>query len=534
MGRHLRPPPPARAARPRLTRVVTTRQGQEGGPDSRALTRWKGTSAIASPYIPGNLAERTTDRRRVLQLATALGLTTALGGTRHTAARQPVAPDIPATTHTWLIDSPDALRPPAPGEPTADEIAELLDFQERRSDQAMQAVSSWGARQAVLPWNELLTQLVIQADLPALLEFRANCLVRTAMHDAVVAALDAQQAHARPAPATVDDRIETIGDTAATSSFPSVHAAIAGAASTVLAYLFPDLSDDGFASVADEAATSRLWAGAAFRSDIEAGLTIGRSVGALAIAWGQADGSDEEWDGSNWPTGEGFYERTPPNFADPFAPLAGTWATWVLPSGDAIRPAPFPEVGSLAFDCELDAIRRTTERRTAAEERIIDFWLSHGPDGYFASYAMSLIERENLDELEAASVLGPRDGRYRDLRQTDRCPGRQVPLLGGPSGHHGSGAPSLHSHPALPLVPRRVRRRIVRRRDRAGGLLPGRSRGPAVGGGGGGGTARLGGHPLRAGRRCRPPDGWPGRTHDGRHGPRCGLSAQEKLQGDLP
>lgn len=360
--------------------------------------------AVEAATVTGSV-----DRRRVLQLAAAIGLTTAshltLGGSQHAAARQPGTQDIPSSSHLWLLDSPDALRPDAPGEPTAEEIAELLDFQQRRSDETMALASTWGHRQAVLPWNELTTELVSERFGPGLLELRCYCLVRTAMHDAVVAALDAQQAFSRAAPAATDERIEPVGDAGGVASFPSVHAAVAGAASTVLAYLFPDASDDGFAGVAEEAATSRLWAGAAFRSDIEAGLSIGRSVGELAIAWGQADGSDAAWDGSEWPTGEGLYERTPPNFADPIAPLAGTWATWVLPSGDACRPAPFPEAGSPGFNAELDTVRRATQRRTAAEERIIDFWLSKGPNGYFSGYAQDMIERENLGDAEAANIL---------------------------------------------------------------------------------------------------------------------------------
>jgi membrane-associated phospholipid phosphatase len=368
---------------------------------SDALENSPWTEHLASP----------TDRRRLLRLAAGVGLTAAasqllLGNARVATARQQGTPDIPAPGHTWLLDAPDALRPDAPGAPAPAEIDEVIDFQSRRSDETTALVNQWGGRQAVLPWSDFATQVIIDADLPALLEFRAQAILRTAMHDAVVAALDAQAAHARPAPAATDDRITPIGDDAEPPpSFPSVHAAVAGATTAVLAYLFPDASDDGFAGVADEAATSRIWAGAAFRSDIEAGLEIGRAVGDLAVAHGEADGSDAVWDGTGWPAGDGYYERTPPMMADPFAPLAGTWGTWVLPSGDAIRPGPFHEYGSLGWNAEIDAVRRATERRTPAEERIIDFWLNAGPSGYYSGYAQDLIERENLGEAEAASVL---------------------------------------------------------------------------------------------------------------------------------
>ena len=227
------------------------------------------------------------------------------------------------------------------------------------------------------------------------------------MHDAVVAALDAQAAYQRPAPAVADERITVLGDGAGVeSSFPSVHAAVAGAASTVLAYLFPDASPDGFAELADEAATSRLWAGAAYRSDIEAGFELGRAVGELAVARGKSDGSDSEWDGAGQPSGDGYYEPTPPDFVNPpFGVLAGTWKTWVLPSGDVFRPAPFPEYGSAAWQAEVEAVRAATSQRTLAQERIIDYWLSKGPAGFYAEYARALIDRERLGEAEASGVL---------------------------------------------------------------------------------------------------------------------------------
>lgn len=351
------------------------------------------------------------DRRRLIGLAAGLGLTSfagnlALGGASHALARQGEGAAERATTHLWLLDESDAVRPSAPGSPTDAEIDEVIDFQNRRTDETNAAVAKWGGRQAVLPWLELGTKAITDRFPPSLFEVRAESLLRTAMHDAVVAALDAQAAHARPAPAATDDRITPIdpGDGSG-SSFPSLHAAVAGAASTVLAYVVPDASADGFAGLAEDAATSRLWAGAAFRSDIEAGLALGRAVGELAVVRGQDDGSDVVWDGSGWPTGDGYYVRTPPDFPDPAVPLASTWRTWVLPSRDAIRPAPFPAYGSVGWNAEVAGVRRAVEGRTAGQERIIDYWLSKGPNGYFTAFAVDAIERESLGEVDAANVL---------------------------------------------------------------------------------------------------------------------------------
>ncbi|MDQ3694310.1 MAG: phosphatase PAP2 family protein [Chloroflexota bacterium] len=350
------------------------------------------------------------DRRRLLGLASGLGLTAAGPFGRAAAAPAVVATQestLLSSGHTWLLAAPDALRPEAPPEPSAAEIDEILDFQAKRTGETAELVARWAARPAVLPWLGLGMELTDANAPSALHENRAHAHLRTAMHDAVVAALDAQAAYARPAPAVADDRITVVeGATAVQSSFPSVHAAVAGAATTVFAYLFPDASSDGFAGLADEAATSRLWAGAAYRGDIEAGLALGRAIGELAVARAAADGSDAEWDGSRQPSGDGYYQPTPPDFVDPpFGVVAGTWATLVLPSGDAIRPAPFPAHGSSAWEAELASVRAATDGRTLAQERTIDYWLSKGPNGFYTEYARDLIERGRPVEAEAAAVL---------------------------------------------------------------------------------------------------------------------------------
>jgi membrane-associated phospholipid phosphatase len=173
----------------------------------------------------------------------------------------------------------------------------------------------------------------------------------------------------------------------------------------VLAYLFPEGSADGYAELANEAALSRLWAGANYRSDIEAGLAMGQAVGQLAVEHGQADGSDTQWDGEGWPEGDGLYQRTPPDNADPYAPHAGTWTTWVLPAGDAIRPGPYPEFASLAWNAELATVQRLTEQRTLEQERTIDYWLSQGPKVFYTTYAEDIVSREQLGEAESALLL---------------------------------------------------------------------------------------------------------------------------------
>jgi len=73
-------------------------------------------------------------------------------------------------------------------------------------------------------------------------------------------------------------------------SYPAAHGSLSGAISATLAYLFPH---DAIAlnALGQEAGESRLWAGIHFRSDIDAGLALGRAVAKLVIEQAKSDGS---------------------------------------------------------------------------------------------------------------------------------------------------------------------------------------------------------------------------------------------------
>lgn len=70
------------------------------------------------------------------------------------AARQESAAN-PLGWRPWLLDTVDELRPAAPSDPTPDEIAELLDFQAKRSDDTLATIRQWTSRPSVIPWTEL-------------------------------------------------------------------------------------------------------------------------------------------------------------------------------------------------------------------------------------------------------------------------------------------------------------------------------------------------------------------------------------------
>jgi membrane-associated phospholipid phosphatase len=174
-------------------------------------------------------------------------------------------------------------------------------------------------------------------------------LVNVAIYDATIAAWDTKYAYTRPRPSDRDTSLPLALAAPAGPSYPSEHAVAAGAASTVLAYLFPKAAAF-FQDKAKEAAQSRMLAGLHYRSDVEAGLRLGRAVATRVIAWAKTDGSDAVWNGK-MPVGPGIWHGTPAE------PLMGNWKTWVLTSGSEFRPGPPPAYNSAQCAAEVAAVK---------------------------------------------------------------------------------------------------------------------------------------------------------------------------------
>ena len=355
-------------------------------------------------------SSRPFSRRALVGSSLAAAALWRLGAAPALGAQQEASSD-PTTWRTWLLASADELRPATAPEPTAADRDELLDYQARRTAEALAVVDHWDDQTVVLPWTNLALDLIRLHQPNPVRAGRALALLHVALSDTLVATRDAQAAFPRPAPAMVDKSIIPLGrNPGGLSAFPSEHAAVAAAAATVLAYLFPKEPADGLAALAEEAAASRLMAGRAYRADIEAGQAIGRAVGERAVAWGKADGSAATWDGAGRLSDPGAWQPTPPGYVQqPLDPLAGTWRTWVLASGDQYRPPSPPSYRSPTWQAELAAVQEAVARRTPEQEDTIHFWAGGPgtvtPAGLWIEIARDLIVRDGLDGPHAARVL---------------------------------------------------------------------------------------------------------------------------------
>ena len=173
--------------------------------------------------------------------------------------------------------------------------------------------------------------------------------------------------------------------------------AVAGAASTVLAHLYPDQGAQADA-LADQLADVGSEA-----------FARGRAIGGLLVARADSDGSGAVWTGSV-PVGPGFWVPTPPaSISSPLEPLAGTWRTWNLRNGSQFRPGRPPAFASRGFLAEVRDVYDVNKALTDEQKRIADFWADGAgtvtPPGHWDRIAVDLVRGAGLPTLRASLLF---------------------------------------------------------------------------------------------------------------------------------
>jgi membrane-associated phospholipid phosphatase len=282
------------------------------------------------------------------------------------------------TWRTWILSSGSQLRraPPPNRSVTAAEIRQLKDLAAQRDAPARDQIAFWETGGPIYRWNEIAINQALKNNTNTPMGARAMALLHVAIYDATIATWDSKYAYQRPRPSVVDRSLTTVVDNPASPSYPSEHAAVAGAASAVLAYLFPK-DAASFIAQAEAAGHAQLLAGVHYPSDVAAGLELGRAVAELVIARAKTDSSNVQWTGSV-PTEPGHWTGT-----NPILPLAGTWKTWVLTSGSEVRPGPPPAYNSVQMATEMAEVKHFA--RTPKSNADAFFWeyASGGTRGYW-------------------------------------------------------------------------------------------------------------------------------------------------------
>ncbi|TXL81985.1 phosphatase PAP2 family protein [Vineibacter terrae] len=317
-------------------------------------------------------------RRSALGVATTSTLALALptAASRAAGKSEPVEPRA-GSWKTWVVRSGAELSPLASPDAAATgrEITQLKELTGKRDAAAKDLIAWWDTGAPSYRWHEIALAETLRANMGGAPAARLLALVHVAIYDAMVATWASKYAHGRKRPSEVDATLSTVLPNPPSPSYPSGHAAAAGAAAAVLSYVFPDRAQM-FAQKAEEAGRSRMLGGVNYPSDVAAGFDLGRRVAALVIERGKADGSDAKWTGTV-PSGADKWFGT-----NPLGPAFGTWKTWILSSPGEFRPGPPLPHDSSERGAELAELRNF--KRTPKTNSEALFWEAAvgGPRGH--------------------------------------------------------------------------------------------------------------------------------------------------------
>jgi membrane-associated phospholipid phosphatase len=326
--------------------------------------------------------------RLLIVCLTALSMTAGAGSLQAAPAAVDQIEPGAGSWRTWVLESGSEIPVPPPPDraSTLAEIDQLRELASQRDAAALDQVQYWDAGAPSYRWNEIAVERAINNQPPVgLRTARGFALLNVAMYDAVIATWNAKYTHQRPRPSELDPSLSTMLPNAASPAYPSEHAAVAGAASAVLAYLAPE-DAQAFADKAAAAGWSRVLAGVQYPSDVAAGLQLGQAVAARAIERAQGDGSDAVWSGTV-PTGPGLWNGT-----NPREPVAGTWKPWALTSPSQVRPGPPPAFDSAEMAGDLAEVKNFA--RTPATNQIAFFWQNPQPGSFEVVYWHEQATRE--------------------------------------------------------------------------------------------------------------------------------------------
>jgi membrane-associated phospholipid phosphatase len=288
-------------------------------------------------------------------------------------------------------------------------IEQLRRAQLERTEAQINAARFWDAGPATRRWTEMHLDMIKTHKPNPPRASRGLALVHLAMYDALVAAWHAKYLYNHPAPSSVDPLLAPAVRPRDNPAYPSEHAVAAGAASRVLKYLFPQQGLEWFEAKAEEAAMSRVWAGADWPGAVDQGLALGRTVAERVLARAATDGSGTRWDGKRL-TGVCYWKPTPPGFV--FPPLEPSWGKvkpWLLLNADQLRPDPPPVCGSAEEREQFLEVYRTVNSLTEEQKRIASFWNdgpgTFTPPGHWFEIALGLVEKDSINTPRTARIF---------------------------------------------------------------------------------------------------------------------------------
>ena len=315
---------------------------------------------------------------------------------------------------TWVLTATTDIPVPAPpaetSAQTTAELTELRQMQQKRSPSTNTAIQYYNAVPATQRWHDLAHALARAEKQTLNRQARLATMLHTALHDAVITTWAAKYQFNRKPPSQMAPDVTPVALVtgailapgvvpAPEPSYPSEHAALAGAAVGILTAFFPK-EEANVQAMAAEVGQTRLLMGTNYRSDIDAGFALGQAVAQKALARAATDGSDAKWTGTV-PTGPGMWVGK-----EPMEPLQGTWKPWLMTRGDQFRPEPPPAFGSAEFQEELALLKRINSHPTPSQRTIATTFAAKGLD-FIWEPGYALVRRERLSVPREVRLLAP-------------------------------------------------------------------------------------------------------------------------------
>jgi PAP2 superfamily len=350
------------------------------------------------------------------------------------------------TWKTFLLTAPDEFTlevPNATNSPAfISEINEIKSYQANLSNDQKEIIKYWSAG-GVLRWNEIMRTLVARHNLPpyqnesgvypipsAVNPFgetqfpfsnppyaaRAYAYVSAAQYDALVAAWHYKKLYNRSAPYTVDSSLQVLVPKSSMASYPSEDGVLAGVTVEMLKLLFP--TEIPFINQkAEEQKLYRIMSGTNTRSDVEAGVGLGKKIAAKFIAKAKTDGAGAAvgnqaiWDNFETTiaaTGEIPWKSLELPKRPPMLPLFGNVKSFLMTTLQIVanRPIAPPSTNSTKFATELAEVKSFSENDSRENLRIVSYWAdgvgTYTPPGHWNSIATDAFVQENYSELRWA------------------------------------------------------------------------------------------------------------------------------------
>lgn len=201
----------------------------------------------------------------------------------------------------FLFDSATVvtLRPPPPpstgSEQFKKETAEILEFCENPTRERIAIIHFWadgaGTYTPAGHWDAIAAREFVQENYSEVRWARNFALLNMALNDAGIVCWDAKYYYFNPRPCQADPKIKTLTGVPNFPAYISGHSTFSGAAAEVLSHILPDRGSK-FDDMALEASLSRMYGGIHYRSDCEAGMTVGKAIGQYAVTRAANDGAE--------------------------------------------------------------------------------------------------------------------------------------------------------------------------------------------------------------------------------------------------